>query len=48
MFQNISEMTKSELKEVEEISLLYFNKMQEFLNASLPGLNVIKPFFLRL
>ncbi len=35
-------MTKSEMKEVEEISLLYFNKMQEFLNASLPGINVIK------
>ena len=38
VFQNVTDMSASEYEMVKTISKLYFSKMQEFMNASLPGL----------
>ena len=39
-FQNSSEMNAIEISQVQKLSKLYFDKMPEFINASLPGLSI--------
>jgi len=38
LLQNASNMNSAEIEDVKSLSNLYFSKMQEFLNVTLPGL----------